>query len=1402
MRMKNPSSRVPLLKCLVTAAIPWIFALALAVVSAAPASSDVRFERLAIEHGLPGSHVIDLAQDSNGFLWIADLKNGLIRYDGYDFRVYRHDPNVPGSISSNEVRNVYVDPAGTLWIGTAAGLNQYDPRTDRFTHITTKSTAPAGLSHDGISTVLVDTAGRLWVGTEEGLNRLDVGATRFRQYHVEKGYIGGAAAPDFIWTAFEDSAQRLWFGSGYGGGLLKYNPSSDSLEQYLYERTLASPPVNSVRSIAEDRFGQLWLAGETQLSTLDPTTMTFRRIHMRSPIEVVNVLGLPDVQLRFWAAREDSAGYLWITTQGAGVFRIAPNRESWVQFQHDSSNPFSLSGNSVWRIFVDRSGQIWFPAATNGLNRYNPLTDAVDFIPLPKLDSNSSLRSLRSLPDGRLVVGTTNEGVWLLKPDDSEWVPLPWPAEQVVQGFRGQLKERRAVHGLWLTSDAALWVSSTEYPSLFRLDPTLAHARSLEMHRGAPSSAVYRDRNGMHWVGTPFSGLMRLDLATATRTEWKSEPTDPKSLGHSTIWKMFEDSRGRFWIGTYRGLDLMDRETGHFKHYDPDPGRPDSLPAGNVRQVVEDERGDLWIHSDAGVSRHVAQSDSFENYPLDENPIDAHEQGGHTDIVNDRLWWGSATGIMSFHLGERRYRRYGPDQGIMSPPKDMAALPDGRIALAYSDHIGLFSPDRLLADRVKPQLTFTNITLGNRILGHPENAKNPLLDSSAWTASKLTLPHDHASLTFEFAALHFAAPSRNRYAYRLEGLDQEWIETDARNRRATYTTLPSGSYVFRVKAANPDGLWNEKGLALELTILPPLWKTWWAYLLYVIAAVLSLLLTVKFRTHSLQRRALQLEEQVAGRTQELIHQKAIVEQQAHHLEELIDTKDRLMTRVSHEFRTPLTVILGPIERLQEAAQSETLRTYLETAKRNASRLLRLVDQLLGLARLRSGRAEPTGPVAAASIIRQVVASFESLAVDRGLDLALDAVDDLTLQTTRDALENITVNLVSNAIKYSSRGGRIRISLAGGADNVGTLIVSDTGRGISVDQLLNIFEPFERGHDEAERIPGSGLGLALVHELATAHGGRVHVESTPMVGSTFRVSLPIATTKAQPSAAAASVSEDARLEVAALRSDTGVPPIKSAGITVGASILVIEDNADMRDYLAQVLGDSYQLAFAGDGVSGQEMAVSEIPDLIICDIMLPGKDGYEICHALKSDDRTSHIPVILLTALEGRESRMKGLVEKADDYLTKPFDESELKQRIANLLDLRALLQRRFARDLRFDDSPPAELGKRDQSFLQKLARMTEMHYADSKVDLAHLASAMAVGERHLQRKLKALVGMTPSEYLRGFRLQHAMDRLRAGERPGDVAFAVGFTSQAYFSTCFRAQYGFPPSEARERTRQH
>lgn len=580
----------------------------------------------------------------------------------------------------------------------------------------------------------------------------------------------------------------------------------------------------------------------------------------------------------------------------------------------------------------------------------------------------------------------------------------------------------------------------------------------------------------------------------------------------------------------------------------------------------------------------------------------------------------------------------------------------------------------------------------------------------------------------------------------------------------------------------------------------PWWKSPWTWLAAALLLAALLFGSADLRARQLRARAQSLEADVEQRTLDLVRQTAIVKQQADRLAALAATKDQVLTRISHGFRTPLTIILGPLPRLREQTAVSSERRYLDSVERNASRLLRLVDQMLGLTRIGPGQGDSTVPVPVAPILEQIVASFESLAEERGIALSIIQADAVTVQSTVDCLEMIAVNLISNAIKYTAAGGGVAVSQCA-QGRMGVLEVADNGRGIAPEFLARIFEPFERAHDEAERIPGSGLGLAVVRELADAHGGRVEVDSVPGKGSTFRVHLPLAS--GLPGMALPPMAEPpvlAGIEAAALRVDPMLPDIAAEQDRHKPTILVIEDNVDMRRYLIDVLSPHYRCLSTDDGLKAVAVATAEVPDVVVSDIVLPGQDGYAVCRQLKSSELTSHIPVVLLTALGDPEHKLRGLGVQADDYLAKPFNEPELLLRIRSLLEIRAILQRRYARDLQLERMQPEDLHERDRAFLAKLGQFIAERHADAGLDLRAIASAMAVSERQLQRKVKALIGLTPAEYMRDYRLQRAHERLVAGERSGAVALAFGFASAAHFSSCFKAQYGYPPREARERMR--
>ncbi len=565
----------------------------------------------------------------------------------------------------------------------------------------------------------------------------------------------------------------------------------------------------------------------------------------------------------------------------------------------------------------------------------------------------------------------------------------------------------------------------------------------------------------------------------------------------------------------------------------------------------------------------------------------------------------------------------------------------------------------------------------------------------------------------------------------------------------------------------------------------------------MIAAIATLILIIRLRTASLSNRTKLLAKEVDDRTREIKEHEQLIQHQADHLEELLQIKEKLFTNVSHEFRTPLTLILGPIGRLLEGERDPHRASQLQVIKHNGQRLLRLVDQLLGLSRLsseepRTRAAQPLRP-----LVQSIVSSFQALVDDKKIQLEFMESDDLWVNCAPDALEKILLNLLSNAVKYTPSGGRISVCIKPQGEQLVELTVSDTGIGIPEEHQSSVFDRFHRVDGAGEAIPGAGLGLAVVKELAEAHGGTVDLVSATGKGTIFTVTLPRHHTEVK---GAADTNEPVASYAAALEVDALSEPVPVLDRTVNnsvdakASILIIEDNREMQNYLVSLLSGTYQCLVACDGELGIEAAVDHVPDLVICDVMLPKADGYEVSQRLKTDERTSHVPIVMLTARGDHESRLKGLHERVDDYLTKPFDDKELLLRISNILSIRDVLRRRYSGQLYVNSNSGSQLAEKEQRFLDKLQTVLKRHHTDPDFRIQQMSGEMTMSDRQLQRKLKAVIDHSPVEYLRAYRLKRAVEKLETGMPVGLVADDVGFSSPAYFSSCFKAQFGATPSE--------
>ncbi|RPH90521.1 MAG: response regulator, partial [Calditrichaeota bacterium] len=690
-----------------------------------------------------------------------------------------------------------------------------------------------------------------------------------------------------------------------------------------------------------------------------------------------------------------------------------------------------------------------------------------------------------------------------------------------------------------------------------------------------------------------------------------------------------------------------------------------------------------------------------------------------------------------------------------------------------------------------PSIVITDFLLFNKSVTPGE--KSPLKKTITET-SEIILAHDQDVFSFEFAALDFTHPEQNKYAYKMEGIDPDWVYTDASRRFATYTRLSSGHYTFRVKGANNDGVWNETGTAVRITIIPPWWLTLWAYFIYgfVILAIL-------ISTWRLQLKRVHIRHELT--MQRLESQK---------LHEMDSLKSRFFANISHEFRTPLTLILGPLSSMIEKIDDYAIKQELDMMQRNARRLQRLINQLLDLSKIEAGKMTLLARYEnVVVLLNRIVQSFESQLKMKGIDLQFNAQPKtIFAYVDVEKMENIFYNLLSNAVKFTPTGGSIRINeavandlhLSGehSGDQVLQITVSDTGIGIPPDRLDKIFDRFYQVDDSHTRaFEGSGIGLALTKELVGLHRGKISVQSELKKGTVFTVFLPLGKEHLKPeeiiSEKFVQDSDDELSAVEPCLLGERKDKIKSHDRTLPI-ILLIEDNWDMRLYMRDCLVDNYQMLEAGDGEEGKQNAVDRIPDLIICDVMMPKMDGFELCRLLKSDERTSHIPIILLTARASLESKIKGLELGADDYLIKPFEAKELRVRVKNLIALRQRLRERFSRAvlLQPDDIAVTPM---DLKFVKRLLEVLEQNMGDDDFNVSQLSRRVGLSRMQLHRKLHALTGQSTTDFIRRFRLQRAAVLLRqGGGSVTEVAFGVGFKSLSYFTSSFRRQFGELPSK--------
>ena len=1090
-----------------------------------------RFERLSVEDGLRGSEVTAILQDRRGFIWVG-TSGGLSRYDGYSVDTYTSEPDDPNSLIHNWVLDLHEDQEGVLWIATGGGLNRFEPASGTFVRYVHDPEDPYSLSPGSANSIHGDQSGRLWIGTSDGgLNLFVPSEQRFIRYRHEPDD-PSSLSHDRVTFICSDRRGMLWVGTA--GGLSRFDPATERFMRYTHTAGLPTSLIgDDVRTILVDRAGMLWVGTTKGLDRYDHETGTFT--HYRHDPRDPRSLSEDLVHYLY----EDRSGTLWVGTAG-GLNGFDRETGTFTHYRHDPSDPHSLSSDWIYAIYEDRQGILWVGTADGGLNRHDPATRAFRHLKRSAGSDNSlSHRSVRALledREGRIWVGTQGGGLSRLEPDWDE----PVAGGEVERYTRYQHDPRREdrwcdndVEVLAQTRDGMIWAGTGG--GLCRLDPesgsTVRYRHQEPDPASLPADAVYalhqdQRHGGNLWVGTA-AGLSRFDPAAQTFIHFRPRSDEAPHAGSNSVYVIHEDQRGLFWIGTGAGLYLFDPASGRFLSGEDGHGRMNGLRQDWITSIYEDPEGTLWVGTYGGGLAYFDPDGPDESSRVTRQNSELPDNVIYCMVGSSEghLWLSTNRGLSRFDPARATFKNYQSGDGLQSNEFNRAACYQGKHGRLYFGGVNGFNA--FLAEELQdnphpPEVLLTGIELFDPSV--QSRRRLPLL-ASVDEIVPIALSPRQNDLSIAYVGLHFSNPERNRYAYQLEPYDDTWRQVGAQ-RTATYTNLDPGTYTFRVKAANSDGIWNEEGASLRFVIRPRFYQTRLFHVLSALAFVVFGLGIYRLRVRHLAEQQQKLRRQVQERTQALRLEKEktetalrdteqarreaeqarmTVEVQASQLRVLDEAKSRFFANLSHEFRTPLTLILSPLEQaLSEDAIDERLRPVLQTAHDQARRLLDLISQLLDVSRIEAGRMPlRTRRANLASFLERLVQSFTVLAEQKRIDLQFEVSgrpgplrSEFEVYFDADKLERVFNNLLSNAFKFTPKHGKVVVAVnAPAMDDAGReeicVEVRDTGRGIPPEELPRLFDRFHQVDASLQRpYEGAGIGLSLARDLVELHGGRI------------------------------------------------------------------------------------------------------------------------------------------------------------------------------------------------------------------------------------------------------------------------------------------------------------------------
>ena len=1382
--------------------------------------------------GLSQNTVRCLMQDSKGFMWLGTV-NGLNRYNGQEFLVMRPETASPLTLPDNRIRNIMEDRNGYIWIRTVSNtLCCYDPRLETFIDYDPENETK------NFSNILITSNDDVWLwGTRQGCCRVRHSGGSLQSWHLDEKILDSNS----ILFVFEDSERRIWIGTDKKLFTIldevvismipkAYFYSAHETNNHLFFVTndriivfdkkqqtfLPDVKIDSQRQVSLNGSAQVdhiiliatkanMYAFDTKSLSMTPVERFFQDNHLRNayfltdnkgykwvynmsgvlwrhhpdntfePVRLIPPEILASIDFERYELFHDSRNIIWITTYGNGLFAIDLNDD--VTHHYTSDN--GLPSNYLLCVTEDNSGEIWVGTEFTGVTRISLSNYPVNiFYPAKKGENGNRVNAVRLIykdSENRYWFGTRNGYLYVC---DSSFSELH--RHRITGGLPFAITED-TLGNKWLgTRGKGVLI----FPPDGKTAPRTYTLNDRE-HQSSSSNNIFsmlRDSKNRIWVGS-FGGGLHL-------AEWRNNELTFRQINmlneHQDMMRgMIQDRNGLIWVGCNEGVNVFDpdeliRDESKYINFRYDIKNEHSLNNNEVKTIFEDSQGRIWLGTTGGGLNLLMREEPLENSWFKHYTV---KNGLSNEVIqaiigddDGYIWVSTESGISSFNPETERFENF-----IFSDSRQPALFNElsclkrenGELMFGSYNGIYIFDPAKIHYDTYTPPVVMTGLRVnGNNV--RPGEWDSPLTESIATTQS-ITLNHNQNSFNLEFAMLNFHAPEFNRYTYYLDGYEKDWNPVSRYN-AAAYRNVPPGTYLFKVKGCNSFGAWSNTETTLRIVIRPPWWTSGWAILLYMVILLTVILFVTRLlmKIHRLNT-TVEIEKQ------------------------LTEYKLRFFTNISHEFRTPLTIIRGSIENLTGMDDlPAAVGKQISALAKSSTRLLKLIDQLLEFRRLQNNRMElKLEHTDAVEFFYDIYLTFKEMAEKKKIEFLFESNEqERNMLLDRGKMDKIMYNLLSNAFKNTPNGGKILLKLFfSTSDDTFVLKVDDTGAGIPQDQRNMLFVRFKQINYAAD---GTGVGLHLTSELATVHKGSVTYSDSELGGACFSIMLPLSDKNYD--------KEDIVRDPLPTKSvDMPTPDIEAADtdnfITAFTEkpfkdyrLIVIEDNDDIREYIQTQLNEYFTVSTAVNGNDGLEKVMNEQPDLVVCDVMMPGIDGFEVTKRLKTNFETSHIPIIVLTAHSSEEHRIEGIQAGADAYITKPFSMKLLMARIVNLIEQREKLQQKFAKEPGLM-RPSISFTDRDKDFLDKLHDVIEKNLENAEFSMDEFAQALGMGRTVFYKKVKGITGHSPSEYLRIIRMKKAAELLiNTGLNVSEVSYRVGVNDPFYFSKCFKAQFGKTPSQ--------